>query len=56
MTNKEALDSLKQLKTYCASGALDKLNYAIKVIEKLDNDGIENPLKTDFTALSKEGK
>ena len=56
MTNKDVLDALKQMKTYCAAGSLDKLTYAIKVIEKLDNDGIENPLKTDFTPLAKEGK
>ncbi|MBQ8680699.1 MAG: hypothetical protein IJ530_13240 [Treponema sp.] len=56
MTNKEALDSLKQLKTYCAADSLDKLNYAIAVIEKLDNDGIENPLKTDFSKLLNKGK
>ena len=56
MTNKEVLDALRQIKTYCAAGSLDKLNYAIKVIEKLDNDGIEKPLKTDFTKLKKAGE
>ena len=56
MTNKEVLDALKQMKTYCAAGSLDKLEYAIKVIEKLDNDGVQNPLKTDFSKLVSEGK
>ncbi len=56
MTNKCVIDALKQLKTYCAADLLDKLNYAIAVIEKLDNDGVQNPLKTDFTSLAKEGK
>ena len=56
MTNKEVLEALRQIKTYCAADSLDKLNYAIAVIEKLDNDGVQNPLKTDFTSLAKEGK
>jgi len=55
MTNKEVLSALKQMKTYCSPDALSKLDYAIKVIEKLDSDGVENPLKTDFTKLKKEG-
>jgi hypothetical protein len=56
MTNKTVIDALKQMKTYCAADSLDKLNYAIAVIEKLENDGVQNPLKTDFTSLAKEGK
>ena len=56
MTNKSVIDALIQIKTYCAPNSLDKLNYAIAVLEKLENDGIENPLKTDFTSLAKEGK
>ncbi len=56
MTNKTVIDALKQMKTYCAADSLDKLNYAIAVIEKLENDGVQNPLKTDFTSLVKEGK
>ena len=56
MTNKAVLDALNQIKTYCAADLLDKLNYAIKVIEKLDADGVENPLKTDFTQLAKGSK
>ena len=56
MTNKTVIDALKQLKIYCAADLLDKLNYAIAIFEKLDNDGVNNPLKTDFTVISKEGK
>ncbi|MBR0495535.1 MAG: hypothetical protein IJJ71_05110 [Treponema sp.] len=56
MTNKTVIDALKQMKTYCAADLLDKLNYAIAVFEKLENDGIDNPLKTDFTVILKEGK
>ena len=55
MTNNEVLDALKKIRTYCAPDLLDKLNYAITIIEKLENDGIEKPLKTDFTKLAKEG-
>ncbi len=56
MTNKEVLEALRQIKTYCAADSLDKLNYAIAVIEKLDNDGISNPIKTDFSKLLNKGK
>ncbi len=56
MTNKTVIDALKQMKTYCAADSLDKLNYAIAVIEKLENDGVQNPLTTDFTSLVKAGK
>ena len=56
MTNNEVLDALKKIKTYCAADLLDKLNYAIAIVEKLESDGVKNPLKTDFKSLSKEGK
>ena len=55
MTNKEVLEALRKIKTYCAPDLLGKLNYAISIIEKLDTDGVESPLKTDFTSLSKQG-
>lgn len=55
MTNKTVIDALKQIKTYCAADSLDKLEYAIAVIEKLDADGVQQPLKTDFTKVAKEG-
>lgn len=55
MTNTEVLDALRQIKTYCAADLLDKLNYAIAIIEKLDADGVQNPLKADFSKISKEG-
>lgn len=58
MTNKTVIDALKQIKTYCAADLLEKLNYAIDIIEKLEKDGVKDPLATDFTALSqaKAGK
>ena len=51
MTLKEAIKSLKQIKTYTAAGALDVVNYIIQVLEKLDKDGVSDPLNTDFTKL-----
>ncbi|MCQ2982915.1 MAG: hypothetical protein MJ178_09205 [Treponemataceae bacterium] len=44
MTNAEAIVALKQMKTFCAAGSLDQLEYAIEVLEVLDEVGITNPL------------
>lgn len=48
MTNLEALKALESIKTYCAADALDAVEYAMKVLEKLSNEGIEKPLETSF--------
>lgn len=53
MTNTEAIEALKQIKTYCAANLLDALEYVTKIVEKLDEDGIKEPLNTDFTKLIK---
>ena len=53
MTNKEAINTLYNIKIYCAAKQLDDLEYAIEVLEKLDKDGIDKPLDTDFTVLKK---
>lgn len=55
MTNDEIIKNLKQIKTYCATNLLESLEYAIKVMQKLDLEGIENPLEADFSKL-KEGE
>ncbi|MBQ0050732.1 MAG: hypothetical protein KBT11_01555 [Treponema sp.] len=52
MNNEKVIKALKTIKTYCASTQLEELDYAIKVIEKLESDGIKEPLKADFTKLS----
>ncbi len=51
MTNEKAIKALKQIKTYCAATMLDELDYVIQVMEKLERDGIKEPLNTDFTKL-----
>ena len=51
MTNREAIDSLRKIKTYTAAGLLDVIEYLIKVLEKLDKEGVTDPLNTDFTKL-----
>lgn len=51
MTNDEAIQTLKEIKTYCAANALDALEYVIQVMEKLEKDGVKNPLDTDFTKI-----
>ena len=53
MTNEKALKALRQIKTYCAATQLEELDYAIEVLEKLEKDGIKEPLATDFKSLSK---
>lgn len=53
MTNKKAIESLKQIKTYTAAGLLDVIEYIIQVLEKLEKDGVSDPLNTDFTKLNK---
>lgn len=51
MTNQQVLKALEEIKTYCAANLLDELEYAMAVITKLEKDGIEKPLETDFTKL-----
>ena len=51
MTNEKAIKALTQIKTYCAATMLDELDYVIQVMEKLERDGIKEPLNTDFTKL-----
>lgn len=51
MTNEKAIKALKQIKTYCSATLLDELDYVTQVMQKLENDGIADPLNTDFTKL-----
>ncbi len=44
MTNVEAVKALEQMKTFCSAGSLDQLEYAIQVLETLEEVGITNPL------------
>ncbi|MCF0242232.1 MAG: hypothetical protein HUK25_06305 [Treponema sp.] len=45
MTNVDAIKALNDIKTYAQANALDALEYAIKILEKLEKDGIKEPLK-----------
>ncbi len=54
MTNKESIEALKQIKTYTAASLLDQIDYAISVLEKLEEDGVKDPLKTDFTKVAEK--
>lgn len=49
MTNLDAVKALNDIKTYAQANALDALDYAIKVLEKLEKDGVKDPLKTKTT-------
>ncbi|MCR5401866.1 MAG: hypothetical protein K6E78_09785 [Treponema sp.] len=53
MSNEESIDALNEIRTYCAANLLDALDYVIQVMKKLKEDGVENPLETDFTKLAK---
>lgn len=51
MTNEKAIEALKEIKTYTAATKLDEIEYVIQIMEKLEKDGIKDPLNTDFTKL-----
>ncbi len=51
MTNQDAINALKKIKTYTAAGLLEVIDYVIKVLEKLEKDDVKDPLNTDFTKL-----
>ncbi len=53
MTNEKAIKALLQMKTYVSANSMEELEYAIEVLEKLQKDGVENPLETDFSQLKK---
>lgn len=53
MTNERVVKALKDIKTYCSATSLDELDYAIKVLEKLNEAGVEDPLDANFLAQIK---
>lgn len=52
MNNQKAIYVLSDLKMYASSQSLDAIDYAIEVLQKLENAGITNPLES----LTLEGK
>jgi len=52
MNNQKAIYVLSDLKMYASSQSLDAIDYAIEVLQKLENAGIKNPLES----LTPEGK
>jgi len=44
MNNVRAAMALNDLKVYASSHSLDALDYAIAVLEKLEEEGVKNPL------------
>lgn len=46
MTNRRAITALNDLKVYASSRSLDAVNYAIAVLEKLEEAGVANPLES----------
>ncbi len=51
VTIESAIEALKKIKTYCAANQLADFDYVIKVMERLQAQGVTDPLKTDFTKL-----
>ncbi|MBQ0070870.1 MAG: hypothetical protein KBS81_03305 [Spirochaetales bacterium] len=45
MTNKEAIKALVETTTYVSAHNLEAVNYAIAVLQKLEEAGIKNPLE-----------
>ena len=54
MTNEAAIKALKEIKAYCSTGQLEELDYVISIIEKLEHDGVKDPLSADFKKLSEK--
>lgn len=54
MTNEAAIKALKEIKAYCSTGQLEGLDYVIAIVEKLEKEGVKEPLATDFTKLSEK--
>lgn len=46
MNNQRAIYALSDLRMYASSRSLDAIDYAIEVLQKLENAGIKNPLKS----------
>lgn len=57
MENKieNAIQALKEIENYCNVHCLEELNYTIEVLEKLEKEGINDPLNADFSAVAKKG-
>lgn len=53
MNNEKAIKALEQVKTYVSANSLDELDYAIEVLKKLENEGVKDPLNTDFSTIKK---
>ena len=53
MTIEKTVKALKQIRVSTAATVLEELDYAIEVLEKLEKDGIKEPLATDFKNLAK---
>lgn len=46
MNNVKAVQALRDVKVYANTPAVDALDYAIAVLEKLEQAGIKEPLKS----------
>ena len=46
MNNQRAIYALSDLRMYASSHSLDAIDYVIEVLQKLENAGIKNPLKS----------
>ena len=46
MNNQRAIFALSDLRMYASSHSLDAIDYAIEVLQKLENAGIKKPLES----------
>lgn len=51
MTIEKTIKALKQMTVSCSPTQIEELDYAISILQKLEKDGITDPLNTDFSKL-----
>ncbi len=52
MTLEKALETLKQVRITCSASQLEEIDFTIKILEKLSEAGIKEPLHADFKKLA----
>lgn len=53
MTLESAIKTLRHVYGYVGPNNLETVDYVIAILEKLQKDGITEPLETDFSSLKK---
>ncbi len=51
MTMDKLVKAMEAVKTYCSAPMLDELDYVIELLKKMKSEGIEDPMKIDYSKL-----